>query len=72
MKRTIIFVLILIGGIACNDEFLDRYPLDEISPQTYFKTENDFIAYINVSKASFSKYLMYNNCANFYYNHIIF
>ncbi|MEC3878137.1 hypothetical protein [Parapedobacter sp. 10938] len=43
---------ILSIGIAacsagCNDEFLERYPLDQLSPETYFQTENELKTYTN-------------------------
>ncbi|HBL74793.1 MAG: carbohydrate-binding protein SusD [Bacteroidetes bacterium GWF2_42_66] len=33
--------------LSCNDSFLERYPLDEISSETFWKTENDLIVYNN-------------------------
>lgn len=32
---------------SCNDSFLERYPTDKLSPQTYFQNENDFRVYTN-------------------------
>lgn len=32
---------------SCNDEFLERYPLDEISNETFWNTENDLMVYNN-------------------------
>lgn len=32
---------------ACNDEFLERYPLDEVSNETFWNTENDLATYNN-------------------------
>jgi hypothetical protein len=32
---------------ACNDEFLERYPLDEVSNETFWNTENDLEVYNN-------------------------
>lgn len=43
MKKIIVLFL-TIGLIACD---LDRYPLDAISPETFFKTENDLLLYTN-------------------------
>ena len=36
-------VLFLI--IGCNDEFLERTPLDEISNSSFWNTENDLMVY---------------------------
>ena len=33
--------------ISCNNEFLDRSPLDEISNETFWNTENDLMVYNN-------------------------
>lgn len=33
--------------LACNDEFLDRQPLDEVSSETFWNTENDLLVYNN-------------------------
>lgn len=32
---------------ACSDDFLERYPLDELSPQDYFKTANELKLFAN-------------------------
>jgi hypothetical protein len=40
-----IIALLLLG--SCNDDFLERYPLDQLSSETYWKTENDLINYNN-------------------------
>jgi hypothetical protein len=33
--------------VSCNDDFLERYPLDEISNETFWNTENDLAVYNN-------------------------
>jgi len=33
--------------IACNDDFLERYPISEIAPENSFKTEQDLRLYTN-------------------------
>jgi len=33
--------------LSCNNEFLERYPLDELSSQTFWNTEDDLIVYNN-------------------------
>lgn len=39
------FVVLLLA--SCNDEFLERYPLDRISNETFWNTENDLAVYNN-------------------------
>lgn len=43
----IIALFALTVGTSCNDEFLERYPLDEISNETFWNTENDLKVYNN-------------------------
>jgi starch-binding outer membrane protein, SusD/RagB family len=47
MKKYIIPILLIFVVASCNDDFLERYPLSDVSPQTYFKTENELSTYIN-------------------------
>ena len=48
MKRTIYsLVIIALTVISCSDDYLDRMPLDEITPQDYFKSANDLKLYAN-------------------------
>ncbi len=42
---TVIFAFILFS--SCNDDFLEKYPLDEISNETYWNTKNDMEVYNN-------------------------
>ncbi|HLT05902.1 MAG TPA: RagB/SusD family nutrient uptake outer membrane protein [Cyclobacteriaceae bacterium] len=60
MKRLYFYLsLILIASItACNEDFLDRYPLDAISDVNYFKTPKDLETYMNsfYSTTYFAKY----------------
>jgi starch-binding outer membrane protein, SusD/RagB family len=49
MKR---YLSILIGCgflfcLSCSKDYLERFPLDELSPQEYFKTANDLKLYAN-------------------------
>jgi len=32
---------------SCNDDFMDRYPLDKITDENYWKTEEDLQLYAN-------------------------
>jgi len=51
MKRYIIKLYLVVFAtltfFSCNDEFLERYPLDEISNETFWNTENDLMVYNN-------------------------
>lgn len=47
MKNFIVLFLLVWVVAACNDDFLERYPLDEVSPQTFFITEAELNTYIN-------------------------
>jgi hypothetical protein len=45
-KYTLLLSLVL-PATGCNDEFLERYPLDEISSETFWRTEADLQTYNN-------------------------
>lgn len=51
MNTTIIKTGILLASVlvlfSCNDSFLERYPLDELSNETFWRTENDLAVYNN-------------------------
>lgn len=49
MKKSIIYYSFFLFMFlwACNDDFLERYPLDEVSMQTYWKTEADLASWTN-------------------------
>ena len=46
MKKLLTYISLAIAFIvvmsACTEDFLDRYPLDEIAPQTFWKTPQRF------------------------------
>jgi starch-binding outer membrane protein, SusD/RagB family len=46
IKLTFASMLALIAT-GCNDEFLERYPLDQITNETFWNTENDLRVYNN-------------------------
>jgi starch-binding outer membrane protein, SusD/RagB family len=47
-KDNIIYIVIVLLLItACNDEFLERYPLSSLSPEVYFGSETELKAYTN-------------------------
>lgn len=39
--------LVMIALSSCNNSFMDRYPLDQITDQNYWHTENDLRIYCN-------------------------
>ena len=48
MKKLIyISMLIALLAISCSEDFLNRLPLDELSPEDYFKSANDLKLYAN-------------------------
>ena len=51
MKKHIIKICLVVIAtflsLSCNDEFLDRQPLDEISNDSFWNTENDLKVYNN-------------------------
>ncbi|MFN8255855.1 MAG: RagB/SusD family nutrient uptake outer membrane protein [Bacteroidales bacterium] len=48
MKHLIYSIIIItLLGSSCSEDFLNRVPLDELSPQEYFKTANDLKLYAN-------------------------
>ena len=51
MKKYIKHIAILTSSIcifsACNDDFLEKTPLDQISNETFWNTENDLVVYNN-------------------------
>lgn len=50
MKKIQKLILILAGSgliASCNSDFLERYPLSQISPQVFFNTESDLELYTN-------------------------
>ena len=42
---TFLFLVLIL--VSCNDDFLERYPLDELSNETFWKTEKDLEVYNN-------------------------
>ena len=48
MKKTIyISMLMALLTISCSEDYLNRLPLDELSPDDYFKSANDLKLYAN-------------------------
>ncbi|WP_242696005.1 RagB/SusD family nutrient uptake outer membrane protein [Desertivirga brevis] len=45
--KAFFFLLTVTTLVACKDDFLERYPTARVSPQTYFKSENDLKSYTN-------------------------
>ena len=46
-NKYIFILLATVFMVSCNDDFLDRLPLDEISEETFWNTENDLKVYNN-------------------------
>lgn len=46
MKK-IIFIISSILLLSCNDDFMERYPLDKVSEAVFWKTEKDLELYCN-------------------------
>ncbi|MCF2442847.1 RagB/SusD family nutrient uptake outer membrane protein [Dyadobacter sp. CY345] len=44
MKKIILIIAVTFGLVACD---LDQLPMDAISPETFFNTENDLLLYTN-------------------------
>lgn len=49
MKIRIFYILlpVVFFASACNDDYLERYPLSELAPATYFRTANELRNYTN-------------------------
>jgi hypothetical protein len=47
MKIKILTLLVVILTVGCNDDFLERYPLDKLSKENFWKTEEHLKLYIN-------------------------
>lgn len=47
MKKTGLYILVIIGFISCNDSFMERYPETSIVPEAFFKTITDLELYTN-------------------------
>ena len=47
IKITAISALVILAVSSCNDDFMERYPLDKISDANYWKTANDLKLYVN-------------------------
>jgi len=49
MKRinNLFFIIIVLLFSTCNDDFLNREPLDQISPQNFFNSEEELETYVN-------------------------
>jgi len=49
MRRqpSLLVIFIFLFCCSCSEDFLERYPLDELSPGDYFQTANDLKLYAN-------------------------
>jgi starch-binding outer membrane protein, SusD/RagB family len=53
MKHLLYCLFMVLVLASCKKDYLDRYPITEVAPQTFFRTEQDLILYTN----SFYAYL---------------
>ncbi|RAJ02279.1 putative outer membrane starch-binding protein [Chitinophaga skermanii] len=53
MKKLSIFLLSAMAAFSSCSDFLDREPLSQISPDNFFRTENDLKLYINSLNTTF-------------------
>lgn len=47
IKYCIAISILLLFAVSCNDDFMERTPLDKISDANYWKTANDLKLYVN-------------------------
>jgi starch-binding outer membrane protein, SusD/RagB family len=47
INLSVIITALMLTSTGCNDDFLERYPLDQISNETFWNTENDLAVYNN-------------------------
>ncbi len=49
MKKTILYMgtVLLMLTVSCSDDFLERPPLDDVSEETFWKTEEDLYKAVN-------------------------
>lgn len=47
MKNIFIIVILLFTVIACNNDYLEKYPLDEISEESFWRNASDIELYAN-------------------------
>lgn len=46
-KFTVYIFIVILAGVSCKKDFLNRYPQDTISPELFFKSEEDLALYVN-------------------------
>lgn len=63
MKMKKLYIIGLFAMTACNDAYLERYPLAELAPETYFRTAAELRNYTNAFYAQLPDALAihYNN-----------
>lgn len=45
--RFYLYILLVVASFSCNDDFMERYPLDKITEATFWKSETDLELYCN-------------------------
>ena len=46
MKKYILALGLVSMLIGCNDDFMERYPLDNVTDENFWKTESDLKLYL--------------------------
>ena len=47
MKKIFIYLITLLTLLGCNDSFLEKYPIDSLAPETFFRNETELRTYTN-------------------------
>lgn len=47
LRYILILILVIVLPSGCDDDFMERYPLDQISDQNFWKSESDLKLYAN-------------------------
>lgn len=45
--KYILFIMVVITAFGCNDDFMERYPLDRLSDENFWRSESDLELYCN-------------------------
>jgi len=48
MKKYILALGLVSMLIGCNDDFMERYPLDNVTDENFWKTESDLKLYLTL------------------------
>ena len=56
IKNLLILLIVLVFANACQDDFLERAPLDKLSEESFFNTSSDLQTYVNGLYSQFRRY----------------